>query len=244
MVSPQCAAARPRGRRTIRHPRPCRALPRRPTLKLLFDFLPVVLFFVTFRWAEGHKEGAADFANRHLSSLFPGGSVGGTEAPVLLATLVVIVATALQVALLKARGKRVDTMLWVSLALVVVMGALTIALRNETFIKWKPTLLYWAMAAAFALGPVLFGKSPIRALLGAQFELPAAVWTRLDAAWAGFFAAMGAANLWVAFNFSTETWVNWKLFGGIGLLLAFSVAQALYLARHLKDDDVKPEQNL
>jgi intracellular septation protein len=211
-------------------------------MKLLFDFLPILLFFATFRYAEGHKDWAAALANDQLHSLLPGGNVGPEQAPVLLATLVVIIATLAQVAWIKARGKRVDTMLWVSLGLVVVLGGATIYFRNENFIKWKPTLLYWAMGLAFWLSPILFGKNLLRALLGQQFEAPAFVWRNLNLAWIAFFSMMGLINLWVAFSFSLDTWVNYKLFGGIGLLIVFSIAQAFYLARYAKDDDEKAEQ--
>ena len=208
-------------------------------MKLLFDFLPIVLFFATFRYAESHKDWAAALSNEQLAGFLPGGAVGPEQAPVLLATLVVIVATMAQVLWLKVRGKRVDTMLWVSLGLVVVLGGATIYFRNEHFIKWKPTLLYWAMGMAFWLSPILFGKNLLRALLGAQFEAPAFVWRNLNFAWIAFFSAMGLANLWVAFSFSLDTWVSYKLFGGIGLLLAFSIAQAFYLARYAKDDEAQ-----
>lgn len=208
-------------------------------MKLLFDFLPILLFFATFRYAESHKDWAAALSNEQLAGFLPGGAVGPEQAPVLLATLVVIVATMAQVLWLKVRGKRVDTMLWVSLGLVVVLGGATIYFRNEHFIKWKPTLLYWAMGMAFWLSPILFGKNLLRALLGAQFEAPAFVWRNLNFAWIAFFSAMGLANLWVAFSFSLDTWVSYKLFGGIGLLLAFSIAQAFYLARYAKDDEAQ-----
>ncbi len=127
-------------------------------------------------------------------------------------------------------------MLWVSLVLVVVLGTLTIWFHNETFIKWKPTVLYWVMAGAFLLGPLLAGKNLLRLLLGEQLTLPEPVWQRLNWAWIGFFGAMGALNLWVAYTFSTDTWVNFKLFGGIGLMLAFTLAQGLYLSRYLPDE--------
>ena len=206
-------------------------------MKLLFDFLPIVLFFVTFRYAEGHKDWAAALANDQLSGLMPGGTVATDQAPVLLATLVVIVATLAQVMWLKARGKRVDTMLWVSLGLVVVLGSATIYFRNDNFIKWKPTLLYWVMGLALWLSPILFGKNLLRALLGTQFEAPAFVWRNLNFAWIFFFSLMGLLNLWVAFSFSLDTWVSYKLFGGMGMLLAFSIAQAFYLVRYAKSDE-------
>jgi intracellular septation protein len=205
-------------------------------MKLLFDFLPIILFFVAFKVADANKEAAAAFATGHFGFLVSGNVVGAGEAPVLLATVVVIVATLAQVAFLAARGRKIDLMLWVSLALVVVMGGLTIWLHSETFIKWKPTLLYWVMGSAFALAPLLFGKNLLKVLLGEQLELPLAVWKRLNLAWIGFFAAMGALNLWVAYTFATATWVNFKLFGSIGLMFVFTIAQGLYLSRYLPEE--------
>jgi intracellular septation protein len=205
-------------------------------MKLLFDFLPIILFFAAFKYAEAHKAWAASFATSQLGFLVSGGEVGPSEAPVLLATVVVIVASLAQVAWLKLRGRKVDTMLWVSLGLVVVLGGATIYFHNETFIKWKPSVLYWAMGLSFWLSPLLFGKNLLRALMGAQMQLPARVWHRLNFAWVAFFAAMGLLNLWVAYSFSTDVWVDFKLFGGIGLMLLFTLAQGLYLNRYLKDD--------
>jgi intracellular septation protein len=210
-------------------------------MKLLADFLPIILFFAAFKFAGSDKDAAAAFASEHFGFLVSGGSVGPGEAPVLLATVVVIVATLVQVLLLKLRGKKVDTMLWVSLVLVVVLGGLTIWFHSETFIKWKPTLLYWVMASAFLLGPMLFGKNLLRMLLGEQLQLPDAVWQRLNWAWVAFFGIMGALNLWVAYTFSTDAWVNFKLFGGIGLMLVFTVAQGLYLSRFLPDEPAAKE---
>jgi intracellular septation protein len=210
-------------------------------MKLLADFLPIILFFAAFKFAGSDKDAAAAFASEHFGFLVSGGSVGPGEAPVLLATVVVIVATLVQVLLLKLRGKKVDTMLWVSLVLVVVLGGLTIWFHSETFIKWKPTLLYWVMASAFLLGPLLFGKNLLRMLLGEQLQLPDAVWQRLNWAWVAFFGIMGALNLWVAYTFSTDAWVNFKLFGGIGLMLVFTVAQGLYLSRFLPDEPAAKE---
>ena len=204
-------------------------------MKLLFDFLPIVLFFVAFKYAQANTAWAAAFATQHFGFLVSGGVVGADEAPVLLATLVVIVATLAQVAWLVLRGRKVDLMLWVSLALVVVLGGATIWFHSETFIKWKPSVLYWVMAAAFVVAQ-LMGKNLLKLLLGGQLVLPAAVWQRLALAWVGFFALMGALNLWVAYTFSTATWVNFKLFGGIGLMLVFTLAQGLYLSRYLEEE--------
>jgi intracellular septation protein len=203
----------------------------------LLDFLPILLFFGTFKYTESHKEWAAAFATEHLGFLVAGGAVGITEAPVMLATVVVIIASLLQVAWLKARGKKVDLMLWISLGLVVVLGGLTVWLHSETFIKWKPTGLYWAMGLSFLISDFLFGKNLLKAMIGEQLQLPDGVWRRLGLAWAAFFGGMGVLNLWVAYNFSTDAWVNFKLFGGIGLMLLFTLAQGLYISRHLPEED-------
>ncbi len=205
-------------------------------MKLLFDFLPIILFFAAFKYADGHKEWAADFATAYFGSVVSGGRVGPDEAPVLLATAVVIAATIAQVLILKLRGRKVDTMLWVSLVLVVVLGGLTIYLRSETFIKWKPSILYWVMGIAFWLSPLLFQRNLLKALLGEQLDLPARIWHRLNFAWVAFFGIMGFLNLGVAYYFSTATWVNFKLFGAMGLMVLFTLAQGLYLSRHLKND--------
>ena len=205
-------------------------------MKLLFDFLPIFLFFGAFKYAEGQPDWAASFATEHLGFLVSGGVVGATEAPVLLATVVVIVASLAQIGFLLARGKKVDMMLWVSLILVTVLGGATVWFHNETFIKWKPSVLYWCMGLAFWLGPLLFNKNLLQALMGAQLDLPAPVWQRLNMAWVAFFGLMGLLNIYIAYSFSTATWVNFKLFGGMGLMLLFTLAQGIYLTRHMKPD--------
>jgi intracellular septation protein len=125
-------------------------------------------------------------------------------------------------------------MLWASLAIIVVFGGLTLVLRDKTFIQWKPTVLYWLFGAVLA-GGALGGRNLIRSMLSEQVQLPEPVWTRLNWSWVAFFAFMGAANLYVAYNFSESAWVNFKLFGGMGLMLAFVVAQAALLARYVED---------
>ena len=209
-------------------------------MKLLLDFLPILLFFGTFKFAESHKEWAAEFATRHFGGVVVGGAVSTTQAPVLLATVVVIAATVAQVLWLKARGRKVDAMLWVSLGLVVVLGGATIYFQSETFIKWKPSALYWAMGLALWLSPLLSGKNLLKVLLGEQMQLPAKVWHRLNFAWIAFFGLMGILNLWVAYTFSTSAWVNFKLFGGIGLMLLFTLAQGLVLAKYIEEPPAAP----
>ena len=205
-------------------------------MKILFDFLPILLFFGTFKYAEAEKDWAARFASEHFGFLVSGGVVGTTEAPVLLATMVVIVATLAQIAFLLARGKKIDLMLWISLGLVVVLGGATVWFHNETFIKWKPSVLYWAMGASFWVSQTFFHKNLLQTLIGDQLDLPRSVWQRLNFAWIAFFALMGLLNLYVAYSFSTSAWVNFKVFGGMGLMLVFTLAQGVYLSRHIKPD--------
>ena len=205
-------------------------------MKILFDFLPIALFFGMFKYAEANKDWAAGFATDWLGFMVSGGVVGPAEAPVLLATVVVIVATLAQILWLKASGRKVDTMLWVSLALVTVLGSATIYFHSENFIKWKPTVLYWVMGGSLLLGQLIFNKNGIKALMGAQLTLPDATWRQVNYSWVAFFVVMGCLNLWVAFNFSTSTWVNFKLFGGMGLMLVFVMVQAVYLNKYIKQD--------
>ena len=212
-------------------------------MKLFLDFLPIILFFLTFKVAEGRAEEAAAFATEHLGALVSGGVVGSAEAPVLLATVVVILATLAQVLYLKLRGQKVDTMLWVSLGLVTVMGGATIWFHSETFIKWKPSVLYWVMSLAFLLSPIVSGKNLLSVMLGGQIELPAFAWQRLNLAWAAFFAGMGVLNIWVAYNYSTSTWATFKAFGGMGLMFVFMLAQGLYMHRHMKVDGIKADKS-
>jgi len=206
-------------------------------MKLLFDFLPIILFFATFKYAESQKEWAARFATDHFGDVVSGGVVGVGEAPVLLATIVVIIATIVQIGYLLARGRKIDLMLWVSLVLVVALGSATIWFRSETFIKWKPSVLYWVMGLAFWLSQLVFRKNLLQALIGGQLTLPAPVWQRLNFAWVVFFGLMGLLNIYVAYSFSTDTWVNFKLFGGIGLMLLFTLGQGVYLSRYLPRDE-------
>ena len=205
-------------------------------MKILFDFLPIALFFGMFKYAEGNKDWAAATATDWLGFMVSGGVVGVAEAPVLLATVVVIVATLAQILWLKASGRKVDAMLWISLALVTVLGCATIYFHSESFIKWKPTVLYWVMGGSLLLGQLIFKKNGIKSLMGAQMRLPDATWIMVNYSWVAFFAVMGCLNLWVAFNFPTSTWVNFKLFGGMGLMLVFIMVQALYLNKRILPD--------
>jgi intracellular septation protein len=177
-------------------------------MKLLIDFFPIILFFVTFKFAG-----------------------------IYVATGVAIAATAVQIAWLRHSAGKVEPMQWVSLAVIVLFGGLTIALQNETFIKWKPTVLYWLMGGTLMAGQLVFRKNLLKSLMGSQLDLPAPAWRATNWSWIVFFCAMGFLNLWVAYHFDTDTWVNFKLFGGMGLMVVFVIGQALYLGRYMKAEE-------
>jgi intracellular septation protein len=179
-------------------------------MKFLFDLFPIILFFVAFKFGD-----------------------------IWIATGVAIAATFVQIGWLVLRKKRVDPMLWVSLAIIVVFGGATLLLHDETFIKWKPTVLYWLFAAAFLTAEFGFRKNLIKTVLGKELVLPEPVWRRVLLSWIGFFASMGAVNLYVAFNYSTETWVNFKLFGFMGLMFAFVIGQGVMLAKYIEHEPNK-----
>ena len=175
-------------------------------MKLLLDFFPIVLFFVAYKiWG------------------------------IYVATGVAIAATVVQIAWLKHSTGKVEPMQWLSLGIIVVFGGATILAHDETFIKWKPTVLYWLMGGTLAAGQLFFRRNLLKSLMGAQLELPDAAWRAMNWSWIAFFAVMGVLNLWVAYNFDTNAWVNFKLFGGLGLMAVFVLGQALYLSRYMKD---------
>jgi len=177
-------------------------------MKFLFDLFPVILFFIAFK----------------LQGIY-------------VATAVAIAASFGQIGWLWLRGRKIDTMLWVSLGIIVVFGSATLLLHDETFIKWKPTVLYWLFASVLSASELIWRKNLIRKMLGEKIQLPEAAWRKLNFSWVGFFACMGGLNLYVAFNFATDTWVNFKLFGGMGLMLAFVIGQSVYLARHMEQKE-------
>lgn len=206
-------------------------------MKFLFDLFPVILFFGVFKWAEKHVAAAQSIVGKTLSGFISSGTIAADQAPILLATAVAIVATAVQIGYLLARRKKIDLALWVSLVVIVVFGGATIYFNSEEFIKWKPTVLYWLFSAALLVSQLLFRKNLIRSMMQVQIALPDTVWQRLNNSWVAFFAVMGALNLYVAFwgNYSTAAWVNFKLFGGTGLMLLFVVAQSFYISKYMQD---------
>ena len=208
-------------------------------IKFLFDMLPVILFFGMYKYGESNQEWAHGIVTDHLGFLISGGAVAATQAPILLATFVTIVATVLQIGYLLARKRKVDGMLWLSLGVVVIAGGATIYFHDDTFIKWKPTILYWAFGVALLVAHLLYRKNLMRSALGGAMNLPDAVWTRVLYAWIAFFAALGLLNLlmaFVVFRSDTGAWVSFKLFGITGLLFAFIIIQSLFLSKHIQED--------
>jgi intracellular septation protein len=204
-------------------------------MKLLFDLLPVLLFFVAYKLGGSDPAAAQALAASTLAPLISDGRVPPGQAPILIATAVAVLASLLQVLWLLARGRRVEPMLWVSVGVIVVFGGATIWLHDETFIKWKPTILYWLFGGALAAGQLLWGRNLLQSVLSAQMLLPVPVWRRLLWVWVVFFAALGALNLAVAFSVPTAAWVNFKLFGLLGLTLAFMLGVGVWLSRHMKE---------
>jgi len=201
--------------------------------KFLFDLFPVIIFFIAYKLGDANPEATRQFL-QSLSLPQPAGV--GDKPGIYLATLIAIIASALQILWVKLRGQKVETMLWVSLGIIGVFGGATLWLHDESFIKWKPTVLYWVFAGAI-FGAALFGRNVIRGLMNAQLELPEAAWSRLNLSWGGFFAVMGFINLWVAFNYSTDDWVNFKLFGSMGLMLVFVIAQGMMLSKYMDKEE-------
>jgi len=200
-------------------------------MKLLFDLFPVILFFTAFKFSQQSPEAAADWLGQ-----LPGiGLVDAAQAPILVATVVVILATFVQIGWVWFRHGKVDKMLWVSLVLVVVFGGMTLIFKNDSFIKWKPTILYWIFAGSMSTAALFFKKNALRSMLGEQIQLPEPVWARMNASWIGFFLFMGAANLYIAYNFPTDVWVNFKLFGGMGLLVVFVLVQGFVLSKYIEE---------
>jgi len=203
-------------------------------VKLLFDLFPVAAFFIAYRIGKGFPEQSAAL----MAGLI--GPVAATATfpdlvAVIVATVVAIVATLIQVGWLLARGQHVKPMLWLSAILIVAFGGMTIWLQNEVFIKWKPSLLYWSFALILVGGQLFFRRNLLASLLGSELKLTQPVWDRLLWLWAAFFAFLGAANLFVAYRFTTEQWVDFKTFGLIGITFAFVIGLGIYLNRHIKE---------
>ncbi len=178
-------------------------------MKLLYDFFPILLFFISYKFFD-----------------------------IYVATGVAIVASFVQVGWFWVQHRRVENMHLITLALIAVLGGATLLLHDDTFIKWKPTVVNWAFGLAF-LGSQFIGKKPIvQRMMETNIKLTTDhIWTRLNLTWALFFIILGFVNLYVAFNFDTDTWVNFKLFGMLGITFLFVIAQSVYLMRYMVPED-------
>jgi len=182
--------------------------------KFLFDLFPLLLFFVAYRFAD-----------------------------IYIATGVAMVAAVGQIAYIKLTGQKIEPMHWINLVVIVVFGGATLWLQNEAFIKWKPTVLYWLFGAILVASQWIWGKNLLQKLLNGKIELSQAGWNGLSLSWAGFFIFAGTLNLFVAFSgyFSESAWVNFKVFGLMGLLIVFVIAQSLWLSKHMIGDETEPK---
>jgi intracellular septation protein len=179
-------------------------------MKFFFDLFPVILFFIAFKFFG-----------------------------IYVATGAAIVATIAQIAWVKYKHGKVDGMLIASGLIIVVFGGATLLLHDETYIKWKPTVLYWLFAVGLISSNLIFKKNLIRDVMGKQISMADSIWSKLNLAWALFFAALGLLNLYIAHNFSTDIWVNFKLFGTIALMFAFVVGQSLVLGKYMTEKDAE-----
>ncbi|MET0265463.1 MAG: septation protein A [Duganella sp.] len=207
-------------------------------MKFLFDFFPVLLFFGAYKLAGVYNAASENFINTYLSAIISGGKVTPDQAPIVLATLIGIIGTVLQIAYLKLRSRKVEGVMWFSLAMFVFFGGLTIYLHDETFIKWKLSIVYWFFAVGLLASDLLFKKNLMRKSMGEFVELPDTTWTRLNLAWVAFFTAMGVLNWYVAFILlkgNTDAWVSFKAFGTTAIMFVFIIGQTIFLSRHMKD---------
>ncbi|HLR12610.1 MAG TPA: septation protein A [Burkholderiaceae bacterium] len=179
--------------------------------KFLFDLFPLILFFAAFKFTDD----------------------------IFIATATAIGAAVVQFAWLKLRGRKIEATHWINLTVIVVFGGATLYFQNDAFIKWKPTVLYWLFGGILLGARWLFSRNLMKSLMGGQITLAQPVWDRLNTSWAGFFAVAGALNLYVAFSghYTESQWVNFKVFGLMILLIAFVIAQSLWLSRHITDAD-------
>jgi len=204
-------------------------------VKLLFDLFPVILFFVAYKVGNSYPAVSAQLAASLLGGLVADGQIPPDQAPILLATAVAIVASLLQVGFRLVRRQKVEPMLWLSVVVILVFGGATIWLHDETFIKWKPTILYWLFGMILLGGRLFWQRNFLQSVLGAQIVVAPRIWEQLLWLWIVFFVVIGIVNLVVAFNVPTDLWVNFKLFGLFGLTLVFTLGIGIWLARHMKE---------
>ncbi len=184
-------------------------------MKFLIDFLPIAIFFAVYKYTED----------------------------IILATAVLIPATALQILYTWIKTKKVEKMHLVTLALVLVLGTMTIIFNDKTFIQWKPTIVNWLFAVVFLGSQFISKRTIIEMMMSNNIDLPKPVWKKLNLSWVVFFIVAGAVNIYVAYNYSEDTWVNFKLFGLLGMTFIFVLLQGIYMSRHMKETDETAEIN-
>jgi len=197
-------------------------------MKLFFDFLPIALFFIAYKFGGGiyHWDGQ----EYDIKGIY-------------IATAVMIIASILQVTITWFLTRKVEKSQLITLVLVLILGGATLWLQNPAFIKWKPTAVNWLFALAFIGSQVFTDKSLLERMMAEHIQLPNTIWLKLNIAWVLFFIGSGLANLYVAFNFSEEIWVDFKLFGLLGLTIAFIIGQSVYLAKHAVEVTKLSEDN-
>ena len=181
--------------------------------KLLFDFFPIVIFFAVYKYTND----------------------------IVAATAILIPATCFQVIYAYWRTRKIEKMYLVTLFLVVTLGGATVILQDKVFIQWKPTVVNWLFALGFLGSEFIGSKNLLERMMGSQLELPKPIWSKLNYLWVGFFILSGLANIYVAFSghYTEEQWVNFKLFGMLGLTIVFVILQGLYLSRHLNEGQIE-----
>lgn len=179
-------------------------------MKILLDFLPVIVFFAVYKYTND----------------------------ILIATAVLIPATVLQMLYSWKVQRKIETMQLVTLGLVVLLGGATLLFQDKAFIQWKPTVVNWLFALGFLGTQFIGNKTVVERLMGSSIEMEQRIWRKLNLVWVMFFVVLGIINIYVAYSFSEEAWVNFKLFGMLGLTLVFIIAQGIYISRHAKE----PEQ--
>ncbi len=182
-------------------------------MKLLFDFFPILLFFIIFK----------------IYGIYT-------------ATAIAMIASLSQVIFYRLKFQRYEKMHVISLIIIMVLGGATLFFHNPWFIKWKPTGIYWLSALVFLSSSFIGSKPLIQKMMEANVSLASKIWYRLNTAWSIFFIVMGALNLYVAYHYNTDAWVNFKLFGGVGFTLLFVLIQAFYLTKHMEEKELEKQQ--
>jgi intracellular septation protein len=203
-------------------------------MKFLLDFFPVVLFFIAYKFF-------GDIPPQYIEPFnqLPFVSINPDESKdaIYFATLIIIVATIVQNIGHWLMFKKLEKMHLISLGILLAFGTLTLAFKDPLFIKWKVSIFNWVFATVI-IGSQFIGKKPlIERMMSHALEVPKRIWKQVNFSWGLFFAFVGFVNLYVAYNFSEETWVNFKLFGVLGLTFVFMIAQGIYLAKHAVPDD-------